>query len=209
MIQPTAKAIPSLQEIQANPIIALVGKDRGEIALAFDISGSCCGWCVGQDSNLERYGKLIFKSTAETGEKLVAFGELVDVLLSTFRPHLVLLENPLSSHAKVTARHFELVGILRAAVYAHLNLELQKEHFVAPVTIKKWMAVVKGVNHNDNKRIMVNTVNELCHLDLQYDEKSKNYTDDDVADAIATMVTFYRRAGSSQDVLPRSKRSRR
>jgi Holliday junction resolvasome RuvABC endonuclease subunit len=197
VIQPTARAEPSFAEIEANPIVPANGrKHTGKVTLAFDLSSSCCGWAVGQDETLERYGKFIFKSTAGTSEKLAAFAGLVDVLLATFQPNEVILENPLSGRAKVTARHFELVGILRATVYARLGYEIEQEHFISPKTVKKWMEVPSGTDHNNNKLIMVNKINDLFGLQLKYDPNSKIHTDDDTADAIAALVAWYRRAGT-------------
>lgn len=196
MSLPTGRATPSYAEIEANPIIPFRGV-RGPVTLAFDLSSSACGWAVGQSGKLERYGKLVFKGSSGIGEKLVSFGELCDVLLQTFRPNLTVLEYPLSRHNKVTQRHYELVGVLRAAVYANLGYEIEQTHFIAPVTIKKWLEIPKGkgANHDHNKLLMVNKINDLFDLQLRYDPNSKAQTDDDTADAIAALVTWYRREG--------------
>jgi Holliday junction resolvasome RuvABC endonuclease subunit len=200
---PVATCRPSIEEIRGNPVVPLAHERIRESVLAFDISSTCCGWALGRQEQLDRYGKITFRTTAGISEKLAAFHELVMTLLTVYRPDTVILEMPQSRRAKVTARHYEYVGVLRALSSKLISFEIEQEHFVAPVTVKKWLGVPKGQDHADNKRIMVNTINAVCGINLKFDAASKNATDDDVADAIAVLLTWYRRG--EHECLPKKR----
>lgn len=194
---PSGRGFPSIAEIQANPIVSKK-KTPPVVELALDLSSSCVGWAVGADKKLVRYGKLVFKSTAGIGEKLVSFDEYLTTLLQVYQPTRVLIEQPLSRRAKVTARHYELVGTVRTLWYQHSGQELLDSWIISPITIKNTMKVVAGNDHEQNKIIMVNKVNALYRLNLRYDEHSKLVSEDDIADAIAVLTTYWRKNGRAK-----------
>ncbi len=194
-LAPAGQCFPPLKEIQANPIVAIVGKDNPKIDLAFDLSSSCVGWAVGVDKELARYGKFVFKSTAEVGEKLVVFEEFLGTLILTMEPDRLLLERPMTRRANTTIRHTELVGIVRKVWRQMTDLEILDSWIISPITVKAAMNVKRGADHEQNKKIMVAKINDLYGLNLKFDKNSKLKTDDDTADAIAVMTTAWRRGG--------------
>lgn len=192
-LAPAGLGFPSIEEIRANPIVAR-GKEKAVLTdLAFDLSSSAVGWAVGANRKLQRYGKLVFKTTAGPGEKLVYFEEYLDTLIQTYWPKALIVERPLSKKANTTARHFELLGIVRKVWAEHTGGELLDNWIISPTTIKSLMQVQRGADHTQNKIIMVNKINQLYGLSLKFDKNSKYKTDDDTADAIAALTTFWRR----------------
>lgn len=190
---------PSLEEIRANPI----PKDRRKEAsreLALDISSSCVGWALGSDRKPLRWGKFVFKTTAEVGEKLVSFEEFLRVLIETYKPDRLLIEKPPARRGKTTERHFELVGIARK-VWAELTgKEILPAWMISPTTIKRAMGVPSGRDHKENKAIMVKKINSLFGLNLRVKKNSDSrvLNDDDIADAIAVLETYYRKKDRSR-----------
>lgn len=193
-LAPAGQGYPSLQAIRANPIVSRTGA-RVLSQLALDLSSSCVGWAAGAEKKLERYGKFVFKSTAGVGEKLVSFEEFMDALIETFWPEILLIERPLSRRANTTARHYELLGICRKVWTERTGSEIDEKWIISPLTVKSAMQVAKGTSHEDNKKKMVAKVNSLYGLSLKFDKNSKLKTDDDTADAIAVLTTYWRRYG--------------
>jgi Holliday junction resolvasome RuvABC endonuclease subunit len=192
-MKPAGTGFPSVAEILGNPLPASVQQGRGSVELALDISSSCVGWAIGANRKAAlHYGKFVFKSTAEIGEKLVSFEEFLNALLTAFGPTRLLIEKPPARRGDTTARHFELVGIVRKVWRSRTDKEILKSWFIPPRTIKRVMNVRSGNNHTDNKKIMVNKINSLFQLSLKFHPNSSLQSDDDVADAIAVLVTYYR-----------------
>lgn len=158
------------------------------VVLAFDLSGSCIGWAVGIGGALINYGKYVFKTTAMPGEKLLAFAELLETLFTTYQPEILLAEKPLARGK--TVNHFEFLGVLRLAWRDYTGEELDKEHIISPRTVKTHLNVPRGRNHQHNKELMVKKINTLFRLNLVC-ATSKYKSDDDTADAIAVMVTYW------------------
>lgn len=191
---PAGAGFPSIQEIRANPVVLPRTKKKPRVDLALDLSSSCVGWAVGVDRSLARWGKFVFKSTAGTGEKLVSFEEFFATLLEVFQPDRLLIERP-SSKGKTRERHTEIMGIIRKVWYEKTGKELLDSWLISPRTVKSVMQVQRGRNHAQNKEIMVKKINALFGsvLHLRFDPNSKYKSDDDIADAIAVLVTYWRR----------------
>jgi len=188
---PSATAIPSEKEILGNPAVPVVGKENNsKRILAFDISSSCVGWAVGVNGDIRFYGRLVFKSTATVGEKLAAFEEFLFVLLKAYDPHKVIVEKTVSRRGVTTLRHAELFGVLRKVWYQHKKEEIKPSWIISAITIKKALDVKSGRDHSHNKEIMVNRINDLLNISLACDS-SKLRSEDDVADAIAVLLTYY------------------
>lgn len=176
------------------PIPELLGADN-LVEAGFDVSSSCVGWSLGIDKELINFGKFVFKSTAEIGEKLVAFEQWFRTFLQTYKPKRIIIEKPLSRKGNVTMRHNELMGIIRKVWREETGSEVLDSWFLPATTIKRLMNVTRGRNYDDNKRIMVEKVNDICGLRLRYHRTSKLQSDDDVADAIAVLMSYWRQSG--------------
>lgn len=191
VLKPAAQAVPSEQEIAACPIPTKKGKEHS-IDLALDLSTSCIGWAVGVDRELFNWGKLVFKSTADIGEKLQAAAIFLRFLCDTYKPTRILVEKTLARRGDTTLRHAELAGVVRLVWRQYINDEILKSWFVPSKTVKTLLNVERGRNHDHNKEIMVNKINDLYNLHFHFDKNSKLKSDDDVADAIAVLTAFWR-----------------
>jgi Holliday junction resolvasome RuvABC endonuclease subunit len=193
-VKPVGQSFPPLEKIRANPV---VGRNKEKLLthLALDLSSSCIGWAVGsaKDRKLQRYGRFVFKTTAGVGSKLVALDEFLPALIDTFWPEVLLVEKPASRRGTTTLRHSEVLGIVRK-VWAQRTggADLEDAWLIPPSTIKKAMAVPPGENHDRNKIIMVNKINALYGTSFKF-SKSKLDSDDDTADAVAVLTTYWRR----------------
>lgn len=168
-----------------------IGREH-KIELALDISSSCTGWALGVDRELLGFGKLVFKAGSEIGEKLLAFGDWADSMLDHATPHALYIEKPLSRRGNVTQRHAELVGVLRDRWRRYADQEILESWVIPATTVKRCMNVKRGISHADNKRIMVDKVNQLYGLHLEFNKGSKLKSEDDCADAIAVLTTKWR-----------------
>lgn len=195
---PTATPIPSLAELQANPIVLKANKKkaRGAVILALDLSSSCVGFAVGVGRRRHAQGKLVFKTTAEIGAKLGAFFAFLLALLALYKPERLVIEKPLTRRGATTARHNELLGVARLAWLEKTGEEILDSWIISSVTVKNVMGVERGGSHDENKKIMIRKINSLYGLSLKFDPNSKLKTDDDVADALAVLTTAWRRGGA-------------
>lgn len=185
---PAGRGFPSLEEIRGGAIAVRKGQEKEARRLAFDLSVSCVGWALDVGGEISRWGKFVFKKEAKTGEKLVFFEDLLCALFESFRPTSLLVEKPLSRKGNVTRRHNELIGILRLSWWKHANREIPESAFIPATTVKASLGVPAGVDHADNKRIMVEEVNRRLGLSLHYHRDSRLQSDDDAADAIAVLL---------------------
>lgn len=188
--KPVATGIPSLEEIESSASVVV---DKLHVTLSFDLSTRSVGWALGSEGELVMYGKYVFKTTANMGEKLVAFDALIQSLISTYEPTTLVLERP-DPRGK-TRSHFELLGVLRMNWSKYINAEIPKTNLIASRTVKKHLHVDPGKNHTENKRRMVEKINQMFSLQLQFDKNSAYKSDDDIADAIAVLVTSWRLNG--------------
>lgn len=191
---PSGKCFPDIEEIRKHRITDGKGK-RILPVLALDLSSSSVGWAVGHKKKVKLYGKFVFKSTAGVGEKLVSFEDFITDIIDSLWPKQIVLERPISRRGATTGRHHEVLGIVRKVWYAKTGAEISDEHLIPPTTIKRALAVQRGRTHEENKRIMVAKINQLYGLKLQYDKNSKYKSDDDTADAIAVLATYWKRTG--------------
>ena len=161
--------------------------------LALDVSGSCTGWAYGVFGKLEGYGKYIQKQTGSKGKRLAQFAEWLTGLLEAKKPTIILIERPYRGrNSNVLASLSKFIAVVELCAYITLDLELEDSWFLDPRFIKKQLKVSKGKDYEDNKRLMVNRINELFGLKLKFStRKSKKLTDDDVADAIAILVAWW------------------
>lgn len=163
-----------------------------------DLSTSCVGFAVGADRKLARHGKFVFKSTSGTGEKLCALEEWLVAVLLTYMPERILIEKTVSRRGNTTLRHAEVLGIVRKVWYEITATEIPDSWLISSITVKNLMKVERGRDHDHNKQIMVTKVNSLYNLKLHYDKNSKYKTDDDTADAIAVLTTYWRRNANAK-----------
>jgi Holliday junction resolvasome RuvABC endonuclease subunit len=164
-----------------------------ERILALDVSGSCTGWAFGLYGKLEGYGKYIQKQTGSKGKRLAQFAEWLTSLLEAKKPTIILIEKPYRGrNSNVLANLSKFIAVVELCAYLTLDLELEDSWFLDPRFIKKQLKVPKGRDYDDNKKLMVNRINELFGLKLKYsNRKSKKLTDDDIADSIAILVAWW------------------
>jgi Holliday junction resolvasome RuvABC endonuclease subunit len=156
--------------------------------LTLDLSSTCIGWAVGTDDEvLINYGKLVLTDDRHLAEHLEALATYLRVILLTYRPTLILVERPVAL-GRTSITHNQVLGAVRLVSAQTLGLIITEADLVSPNTIKKATGVVAGRDHDHNKALMVNHVNETLGLHLQYDKHSKLKTDDDTADAIAILL---------------------
>ena len=185
VLKPSAEAFPSKQELAANPIVVRNGEPRA-VDLALDLSSTCIGWAVGLNKEPHDWGKLVFKSTAEIGEKLVAVLDFMNFLLEFYKPTRLFVETTLSRHGDTTRRHNEILGIVRCVWRQHTEREILRGWFIPAKTVKAALGVELAGNHTENKRRMVEKINQIYGLNLVF-STSKLKSDDDIADALAVL----------------------
>jgi Holliday junction resolvasome RuvABC endonuclease subunit len=191
---PAAESIPSGSVIRSLPISEMVHKvEKSRVDLALDLSTSCVGWALGVDKQIITWGKIVFKTTAELGEKLVALEECLRVLFETYRPGRLFVEKPLARRGNTTHRHYEVLGVVKKLWRETTDTELLDSWLVSSVTVKNKLRVKRGSNHEHNKELMVKKINDLLGLKLSYHPNSKRQSDDDIADAIAVLIAVWRK----------------
>lgn len=169
-------------------------RDYTDRILALDISGTCTGWALGLYGKLECYGKYIQKQSGSKGKKLAQFADWLTSLLEAKKPTIILIEKPYRGrNSNVLANLSKFIAVAELCAYLTLDLELEDSWFLDPRSIKHALKVQKGKDYDDNKKIMVHKINELFGLNLKYSKKkSKKLSDDDVADAVAVLVAWWR-----------------
>jgi Holliday junction resolvasome RuvABC endonuclease subunit len=187
---PAAIAIPSLDEIRSHPVVAR-GDTQPVVELGLDLSSSAVGWAVSVDREHLTRGKFVFPKTAGMGLKVKEFFTFLREVFRHFRPHRIVLEKPVMRHGSSTARHNEMLAIVRlAAVEAGVG-EILDENMVPPQTIKRCLKVPKGQNHEENKQNMLKLINQRLGIHLRWHKSNKAESDDDIADAIAALETIW------------------
>lgn len=183
---------PSIAEINGFRL-PKKAKKKQTVDLALDISSSCVGWAAGIKPDPLKFGKFVFRSNADVGEKLLAFDEFLAVLFKSIQPDRLFVEKTLSRKGKTTERHLEILGIVRLVWREHSKQEILDSWLIPARTVKNILKVPRGQNHAENKLIMVNKMNDLYGLNLKYHKSSKYQSDDDVADALAVLSTAWRK----------------
>lgn len=190
--KPTATGTPTLDEIGDSASLVL---DKSDITLSFDLSTRSIGWALGSSGELVSYGKYVYKSTAHIGAKLEAFAALVERLIDTYTPDRLVLEQP-DPRAR-TRSHHELLGVLRLIWQQYKGEEIPKDHLINARKAKKHLHVEPTKDHAENKRRMVLKINQMFSLNLAFHPNSPRQSDDDIADAIAILVTSWRLFGTN------------
>lgn len=165
--------------------------------IAFDVSGSCTGWCCGEDSTIVGWGKFISKLNRPRSQRLYDFYEWAFSLISEHNPDIVLIEKPyLGRNSNVLVSLSKFISALEIATFSACNLAMKDEWFLDPKFIKKTLELKKQSGSTEkkykaNKAAMVKKINSLYGIRLKYDgSKGKNYNDDDIADAIAVFTVW-------------------
>jgi Holliday junction resolvasome RuvABC endonuclease subunit len=187
---PTLRPIPSLDEIKAKPY-PRVKKSGQPVCLALDLSTSCVGWALGNKKEIFQYGKFVF-SDRPIGDKLMALYSALCQLLAIFKPDRVYVERPMARRGNTTALHNQVLGIVRLATLQITGQEILDGHIISPITVKRRLGVQKGRDHDHNKLIMVNYVNNALNIKLKFHPGSKLQSQDDIADAIAILLAVVR-----------------
>ena len=169
--------------------------------IALDVSGAATGWAFGEDHSLKAYGKFISDLKKPRGERLYDFSHFLEQLFLTYKPDIILIERPyLGRNSDVLVNLSKFIALVELQAFLVLGLRIEDEWFISSKTVKKIMSIghlkkpkSQRAKYNANKQQMVNRINALCGLTLQYaDGKSKKYNDDDIADAIAVLLTWWK-----------------
>lgn len=165
--------------------------------MAFDVSGSCTGWCYGEDSTIVDWGKFISKLNRPRSQRLYDFNEWAFDLISEHNPDIVLIEKPyLGRNSNVLVSLSKFISALEIAIFSACDLAMKDEWFIDPKLIKKTLELKKPRGSTEkkyqaNKLAMVKKINSLYGLRLKYNgSKGKNHNDDDIADAIAVFTVW-------------------
>jgi Holliday junction resolvasome RuvABC endonuclease subunit len=185
-VKAVATALPPIDEIRANPVVQ-VGSLLPFIEMGFDLSTTAVGWAVSANQSHVARGKLIFNKAAGMGAKVRAFYHFLRDLLSFFKPQRLVLEKPVMRHGSSTARHNEMLAIVRLAAVEVGIGEIDDAFMIPPQTIKRCLKVPKGANYEDNKQQMLKLINQRLGINLKYHKANKTESDDDIADAIAAL----------------------
>src|SRR6266516_2034085 len=165
---------------------------KDERILALDISSTCTGWAYGVDGKLIAYGKHIQKQM-DRGKKLALFAQWIVQILEAKRPNIILIEKPYRGrNSNVLAVLSKFIAVAEMCVFIVLGIELEDNWFRDPKANKKALQVSKGSDYEDNKRLMVQKINQIYNLKLKYGaKKSKKTNDDDISDAIAILTAWW------------------
>lgn len=158
-----------------------------ERVLALDLSSVCVGWSIFDEGGPSGHGKYQQKGKGH-GEKLTKFSAWLQKMLDEARPDIVVVEKPYPSRNRNAYRALTLyIGKVIELHWQYFGEELSDESQVSSHTVKAALRFPKGQNHEDNKRIAVGCINDLYDLTLRYkkNDRAKDISDDDVADAIA------------------------
>ncbi len=113
--------------------------------------------------------------------------------LAEFNPDLVVYEAPYHGRMRnAYAILSKYVSTVELTYRMWSGAPLPPEAAVAASSIKKLIGAPKGSSHGDNKREVVNLVNSHFGLRLKFNatDRTKQRSDDDVADAIAVGWAF-------------------
>jgi Holliday junction resolvasome RuvABC endonuclease subunit len=185
-----ADAVPSMDEIRGKPVVAR-GNAAPVVEIGLDLSSSAIGWAVSVDQLLYNHGKLVFRRTDGMGAKVRDAYEFFWDLFRFYKPTRICLEKPVMRHGSSTARHNEMLAVVRLAAISAGAGEIADEAMIPPQTIKRCLKVPKGDSHEENKRNMLELVNQRLGLRLKFHKGSKLESDDDIADAIAVLMTLW------------------
>jgi hypothetical protein len=161
--------------------------EGGHRLLALDTSSTCVGWAVFDNGELTESGQYV-QEGAEHGEKLTNFLQWLVQTIGELAPNDVVFEAPYAGRRRFTFGVLsKYVALVELAHFYVLGREMPAENKFAAHLVKKIIGVRKGASHVENKRLMVNEVNQLYGLSLKFkqNDKRKTTTEDDRADAIA------------------------
>jgi len=177
--------------------------------LAFDVAGEATGWSYAEGRTLKAYGKHISNIRKPKGERLYAFYVYIGSLLEKYTPDIILVERPyIGRNSGVLTNLSKFIAMIDLQAYSVLKIEIKPEWYIHSRAVKRIMDLkkLKGNNHttrdkyNHNKREMVRKVNKQFGLKLKFNANvSKRYNDDDIADSIGLLVTWWKMQGDKTE----------
>jgi Holliday junction resolvasome RuvABC endonuclease subunit len=168
-----------------------------ERVLCLDVSSKCVGWAVFQDGELAQHGRYLQEGVGH-GERLFHFHGWLLAMLSELEPTQLIYEAPYSGRMRFTFGVLSrYAGMVDAAHFQFFSEEIPSDNAVPAHLVKRAIGARKGASHTDNKRIVLNMVNQVFGLSLKFKENdaTKKVSQDDEADAIAlgwAWLTLYR-----------------
>lgn len=173
--------------------------------LAFDPSSSCVGWALFEGARLAAYGKFDPVGDAH-GEKLSSFLAFLVSSFHQYQPDEIAIEVPWSGRRRyVFGVLMQYLGIILLSYFETFGEELPKSSRLQPRTVKTALDIdmSKKHKHTVNKQMMVDRINLLYQLSLDFD-------DNDIADAIAVGHAWrFRRAVELGAIAARPRKPRK
>jgi Holliday junction resolvasome RuvABC endonuclease subunit len=173
-------------------------KSKEEIVLCLDVSKKCTGYCLASKKDLIKYGKYVADGDEDNAAKLYNFTTWLDKMIISlpYKPTTVVIESIFyRRNVKTHAILNQYMGACLAQVYKTLHIE---PILIAPRTVKYSVRPKKGKSHDENKLNMVNKINQLYGLDLRFHKNNKDISDDDIADAIALYLTYFKKLDNDE-----------
>lgn len=166
-------------------------------AITFDLSSKCSAFAFGKDGSLLKYGKWINKNydkgVKDHGNSLLKFSAWVSRSIRGCErtPEIVLIEAPFFNRNVLTFGILsKFLGVAEREIRRLLpGVEIR---MVNASTVKKALNVEKGSDHTARKRNMVKKINRMLGLNLRFHKSNKTLSDDDVADAIAVLLYYFK-----------------
>lgn len=155
--------------------------------LALDISSICVGYAVFENGELEDHGKFVTEGK-DHGARLLSFQKWLYGMLKKLKPTDVAVELPYPGRSRNSYGVLQMYyGVLLEEYYHYFKAELPSSSKIPSSQIKRKMNVKSGRSYEDNKRRMVERINEEYGLSLTFvaNDRTKRRSQDDVADAIA------------------------
>jgi Holliday junction resolvasome RuvABC endonuclease subunit len=158
-----------------------------ERVFALDSSSRACGWSIFDNGQLIAYG--CFRQTGSGhGEKLMNFRAWLLSMFADWKPDLLIYEAPYQGRMKNTFGILSrYVGVIEASHYEFYGREIEKSESVPAHMVKRAIGAKKGIDHDANKKIVLQMVNQKFSLRLKFksNDTTKKVSQDDDADAIA------------------------
>lgn len=155
-----------------------------------DLGVKCVGFSFGQKGSLIKWGKYVAKPGLGNAERLYKFSKWLASTVNGLphKPSIVVIESPyMKNNVKTYGVLNQLMGTAFREIYRILNIEPLE---LPPSKIKNIVRPKKGKTYEERKKNMVDKINELYGLDLNYHKSNKQISDDDIADAIAIFEAY-------------------
>jgi len=101
--------------------------------LSFDVSSVCTGWAFLFDGKLKEFGTIEPPKSYSLQEKLYWFRSATNVLLKTYFPDYVVIEDTYLGNVKTLKVLMQFIGVLNLECFFELG---QEPVFISPQTVR-------------------------------------------------------------------------